>query len=77
MSELLPCPFCGSKAEEYCQAYPDDDLREVAQKYYGVACKSCESGHVFGYTDYESAIKAWNTRPLNNGERNESTPPAA
>ena len=70
MSEikLLPCPFCGGKAEireidydpEWYQTYNDPDSGGDAPVYV-ISCKSCEAGIKYKYKESE-AIQAWNTR---------------
>lgn len=64
MSELKPCPFCGS-----------NDLREEssglieAYKHYQhcyIECISCgcEAGHVDLEGDYQEVMEKWNNRSL-------------
>ena len=70
MSEikLLPCPFCGGKAEireidydpEWYQTYNDPDSGGDAPVYV-ISCKSCEAGIKYKYKESE-AIQAWNNR---------------
>lgn len=55
MTELKPCPFCGGEA------------RLCHPKGYGITlgsvkCNSC-GGSTESFTDDDSAIEAWNTRP--------------
>ena len=47
--DLLPCPFCGST-----DVYANPTV-------HWVTCKGCEAE---GPYNRQSAIKAWNTRPL-------------
>ena len=55
-TDLLPCPFCGGKAEldSYENAPPHTDS-------FRVECPDCEA--TFDYLDtLEKAIAAWNRR---------------
>lgn len=58
MSELLPCPFCGGKAE----IHPSNDWDA---KFTGATffawCDKCETRGDYYNTEAE-AIAAWNTR---------------
>lgn len=58
MSELLPCPFCGSEAEVIC-----NDIGV----FIGCFHEDCPIGpatstYADGYSTEAEAIKAWNTR---------------
>ena len=79
--ELLPCPFCGGKAELATINNLGHDIIGVV-----VRCKNCRSeGSGFAYGDMsteenkqtEKAITAWNTRtntiPVGSGENYEVT----
>lgn len=59
MSEMLPCPFCGSKAaiEEY-DYY--DDGPDYSVQCTNIAC-ACSGPYRFWHTK-EEAVKAWNHR---------------
>ena len=66
--KLLPCPFCGGKAEirevdydpEWHPTYNDPDSGGDAPVYV-ISCKSCEAGIKYKYKESE-AVQAWNTR---------------
>lgn len=70
MSEikLLPCPFCGGKAEireidydpEWHPTYNDPDSGGDAPVYV-IICKSCEASIKYKYKESE-AIQSWNNR---------------
>lgn len=64
MSELLPCPWCGGKAEiEFIDYCGDHEINE-----YSVICSERDESicdvqpHTSGWSKPELAIKAWNTR---------------
>lgn len=50
--ELLPCPFCGGKAEEQ---------RDCAG-IYNYFCSKCECAMYGDYTHHATGQKAWNSR---------------
>ena len=56
MTELKPCPFCGSE-DVHTAFYHFDDTGSKAV----VECRNCycSSGH---YNDLQNAVKQWNTR---------------
>ena len=57
MSELKPCPFCGSK-----------DVDVITHEFhlqtntYGVMCLNCEAQTKQFYTNKFTAMRAWNRR---------------
>jgi len=55
MTELKPCPFCGSKEVEYSDYVPGTDVM-------GIVCSGC--GITFVPTAYceDTAIEEWNRR---------------
>ena len=55
MAGLKPCPFCGGKADYYCEEY------DSADKGYNVECEKCEA-RTATYDTPEQAIDAWNKR---------------
>jgi len=67
MSDLKPCPFCGSEAIE-------NTLNNIYETVYNVSCSgeydsSCVGLTINYYSDYkEDSIKAWNKR-VNNDSR--------
>lgn len=61
--ELLPCPFCGGKAEV---AYIDND--EACLTGFYPRCTECSINDDCLFSETESAISSWNTRT--------QTPPA-
>lgn len=54
--ELLPCPFCGGKAETLSYTYPDEGWQ------IGCVNINCLLPEMDGFEDEKEAIKAWNTR---------------
>lgn len=59
MTELLPCPFCGSSA----MLHHDDSSDYERQWTYSVECGSGEcSGSAGHYATKEQAIQQWNQR---------------
>jgi hypothetical protein len=66
-AKLLPCPFCGSKAE--IASYPSCDCCGKTWNAC-VECTKCSAEVSHFDTDAE-AVHAWNTRALNEGERDE------
>ena len=53
MAELLPCPFCGGKAE----------IQRNCYEQYFVVCKNCKCVMWAEYCrDAEQVKSAWNTR---------------
>lgn len=70
--KLLPCPFCGGKAESIDNgkwepvideggAYVDCDIQDPT--WYGVQCTKCFCQLISEeYTDKKEAIAAWNRR---------------
>ena len=56
MTELKPCPFCGSEARFTCWINPYKDR-------YGVTCISDDCGvSIFAGLTKEEAAKRWNRR---------------
>lgn len=56
MSRLLPCPFCGGKAELTKATFADGTIR-----YWTVKCTECK---IFGKrrVDSREAMRLWNCR---------------
>lgn len=64
MEELKPCPFCGGKAEYYCEEHDWSDWGYISTaKYYDayVECEKCGARTELFDTKQE-AIDAWNKR---------------
>lgn len=64
MKELKPCPFCGGKANYYCEELDWADWGYIsATKYYNtyVECEECGAGTASFDTE-QQAIDAWNRR---------------
>jgi hypothetical protein len=58
MSELKPCPFCGSKAI-LCTGYKDAG---ATYKNWWIICDGCDIG-TGNYDTEEGIIRYWNNRP--------------
>jgi len=54
MKELLPCPFCGGKAESYVHV-------GKKRKSFYIECIHCESS-IFPHISKKRAIEVWNRR---------------
>ena len=68
MAELLPCPFCGGKAE----VCTEDSYYILGKKYYVVKCSHFCVQQSFCHSSKSEAINAWNTRtPKERGGRSE------
>ena len=57
-TELLPCPFCGGKADLFSVPSP----AERGQVAHRVICRSPHCAALGYFKTEEGAIKAWNTR---------------
>lgn len=58
--ELLPCPFCGSKAEfEYDDWNPETEEGDDGIGWVRCTNKKCSAGF---HDDRDSAIEKWSTR---------------
>lgn len=57
MSELKPCPFCGS----------DDVFRGMFEEVHYVECWDC-SAKVESYNGLEDAVAGWNARAIDRDE---------
>ena len=55
-TELKPCPFCGGLAF----IYSEDG------EYYRVVCDNCDGAIERNSDNKKEAVKAWNTRPIEN-----------
>ena len=65
MSELKPCPFCGSLNLAIAADDNDDGVPcDIGRKYYYVLCSEC-GGQTRQQTDFTEAqaIYRWNRRP--------------
>jgi Lar family restriction alleviation protein len=59
MSELKPCPFCGShNVGEFKNHFPGEG------EFYGVCCGNCDASTKSypGFRTPEEAVAAWNRR---------------
>jgi Lar family restriction alleviation protein len=61
MSELKPCPFCGSGAIEVLE-WVD---------YTKIGCLDCNYGIIYQDCDEEDAVDYWNTRPVEDAKDRE------
>ena len=57
MSELKPCPFCGS----------EDAICDMFEDVYFVECWDC-CAKIETYNGIEDAVKTWNTRAIDRDE---------
>lgn len=56
--ELLPCPFCGGKADCFYDKHPSEWFTKV----YRCSCKVCGLNHPQWEREEKEAIDNWNTR---------------
>jgi Lar family restriction alleviation protein len=63
MTELKPCPFCGSSSN----CLDIQTHQGISKDYICVCCRSCKATGVIHSTE-EEAITAWNTRTLQDRE---------
>jgi len=64
MSELKPCPFCGSEADVHPHNFGDSKKTD-----YTIYCSNKDCGSSFCWYDTpEESIKAWNKRAVNDKE---------
>lgn len=62
MAELLPCPFCGGKADIRKHSFWNDKAARFEDKTYSVKCCVCHT-QIYPFFETEKlAIDAWNTR---------------
>jgi Lar family restriction alleviation protein len=62
MSELKPCPFCGSKAILYSELVKTGQYLPLPEGNYSVQCIECAAGTAIDWEAEQDAIKAWNRR---------------
>ena len=68
LSELKPCPFCGSENVSTNTVEPPPGFGELIPIRYGVFCSTCFGGNRYYNTEQE-AIAAWNRRVSDAEER--------
>jgi len=61
--KLLPCPFCGGEAQLIIDNGVTGTYLDLSHKE-GCAIEQHDQGDYY-IADIEDAIKAWNTRPVN------------
>lgn len=59
MTELKPCPFCGSADIRIDRSLL---LRDPPIRLYGITCRQCDATVGHNFISEEAAIKAWNRR---------------
>ena len=58
MSDLKPCPFCGTTNElKECR------FLDMVGMVYSIECKKCNDTRVMSLVSMEAAKMKWNTRP--------------
>lgn len=62
MSELKPCPFCGSADVRITRSLL---LRDPPIHLYGIACRHCDATVGMNFISEEAAKEAWNRRASN------------
>lgn len=56
---LIPCPFCG---EEPIHVDFENQWYGKLKHRYGISCKQCGIGMLFGYETEQQAVDAWDKR---------------
>jgi Lar family restriction alleviation protein len=68
MTELKPCPFCGTKPHPITA-----DLHTRPCFYYECENKTCHAAEKGWHDTEQEAIDAWNTRPIEDALRSRIT----
>ena len=68
---LKPCPFCGKSDKVIIYTESMEYHDELLRTRYGVKCKRCRF-EIPAYTERETAIRKWNTRPVENALKAEA-----
>lgn len=66
MSDLKPCPFCGTTTELEEQRFFD-----IVGMIYSIECKKCRYTRVMSLVSMEAAKMKWNTRPAEDAKDKE------
>lgn len=66
ITQILPCPFCGGKAELHHEDAYEDDFGDMPEHWWvGCQNKRCKMTVQTGlFLAKDNAIKAWNTRKV-------------